>query len=165
MRAALTLLLCIYLIVLTKLILFKHLPLTEIINNFNFSYNDYRWRTSNFVPLKTIIYYMFFADINLDIRIKNLVGNIIGFVPLGILLPLLSNRFLNLKSVIIATFSLSFTYEFFQLLFGFGSFDIDDLILNTLGGILGYLPIKLIYLIIIRRRNIKTVKQRRNQKL
>jgi glycopeptide antibiotics resistance protein len=137
-KSSLTLLLCIYLIILTKLILFKHFHITEIfeiINNFNVSYNTYRWRSSNLIPLKTITYYMFLADINLDIRIKNLVGNIMGFVPLGILLPLLSNRFLNLKSVIIATFSLSFIYEFFQLLFGFGSFDIDDLILNTLGGV------------------------------
>ena len=30
----------------------------------------------------------------------------------------------------------------------FGSFDVDDLILNTLGGIIGYLPIKLLHILI-----------------
>ncbi|WP_286163803.1 VanZ family protein [Bacillus sp. AFS088145] len=43
-------------------------------------------------------------------------------------------RFKNFKVIVIATFSLSLTYELIQLLFDFGSFDIDDLILNTLGG-------------------------------
>ncbi|MBW7644751.1 MULTISPECIES: VanZ family protein [Geobacillus] len=147
-KVSLTILLCIYLSILTKIILFKYLPLSEIINHFDFSYNEYLWRSSNFIPFKTIIYYLFLADINLNIRIENLVGNIIGFVPLGFTLPLLSKRFQNLKAVIITTSSLSFTYEILQLLFGIGSFDIDDLILNTLGGVMGYLPIKLIYLTI-----------------
>lgn len=147
-KGSLTILLCIYLSVLTKLILFKYLSLSEAINHFSFSYNEYLWRSSNFIPLKTIIYYLFLADINLNIRIENIVGNIISFVPLGFMLPLLSKKFLNLKAVMITTFSLSFAYEILQLLFGFGSFDIDDLILNTFGGVLGYLTIKFIYLII-----------------
>lgn len=154
MKICLTLLLCLYLLILTKLILFKHLPLTVIISHFNFTYNDYYWRSHNFIPLKTIIYYLFLADVNFNIRIENLVGNIIGFVPFGFIISLLSKRFLNLKAVIIATFSLSLTYEIFQLLFNFGSFDVDDLILNTLGGILGYLPIKIIQ-IILKKKHLK----------
>lgn len=59
--------LTIYLSVLTKLILFKYLSLSEAINHFSFSYNEYLWRSSNFIPLKTIIYYLFLADINLNI--------------------------------------------------------------------------------------------------
>jgi glycopeptide antibiotics resistance protein len=157
-KVSLTILLCIYLSILTKLILFKYLPLSEIINHFSFSYNEYLWRSSNFIPFKTIIYYLFLADINLNIRIENLVGNIIGFVPLGFTLPLLSKRFQNLKAVIITTSSLSFTYEILQLLFGIGSFDIDDLILNTLGGVMGYLPIKLIYLTINSKRKYQNNK-------
>jgi glycopeptide antibiotics resistance protein len=100
-KVSLTILLCIYLSILTKLILFKYLPLSEIINHFSFSYNEYLWRSSNFIPFKTIIYYLFLADINLNIRIENLVGNIIGFVPLGFTLPLLSKRFQNLKAVLL----------------------------------------------------------------
>ncbi|MGE7183965.1 VanZ family protein [Peribacillus sp. NPDC006672] len=147
-KVVLTIVLCFYLAILTKLILFKCLPLSEIINHFEFSFNEYHWRSSNVVPFKTIIFYLFLADLNVTIRIENLVGNIIGFVPFGFILPLLSKKFLDFKAIIIATFSLSFTYEILQLLFEFGSFDIDDLILNTLGGLVGYLTIKLIYLII-----------------
>ncbi|WP_223596113.1 VanZ family protein [Neobacillus bataviensis] len=144
-KFALTIVLLLYLAILTKLILFKYIPLTEIIHHFNFTYNEYHWRSNNFVPFKTIYFYLYLADINFSIIIENLVGNVIGFAPLGFILPLLSKRFLKLKPVILAAFSLSLTYEVLQLLFEFGSFDVDDLILNTLGGFLGFLPIKIIY--------------------
>ena len=152
-KAIFTIVLCIYLAILTKLILFKYLPLSEIINHLDFSFNEYHWRSSNIVPFKTIIFYLFLADINLNIRIENLVGNILGFVPFGFILPILSKKFLSIKAIIIATFSLSFTYEILQLLFEFGSFDVDDLILNTLGGVIGYLPIKLINYLIVNFQN------------
>ncbi|KYD21862.1 hypothetical protein B4110_0189 [Parageobacillus toebii] len=43
-----------------------------------------------------------------------------------------------------------------QLLFGLGSFDVDDLILNTLGGILGYVPAKWIHrMIYYRERRLR----------
>ncbi|MGI8386841.1 VanZ family protein [Robertmurraya sp. P23] len=54
--------------------------------------------------------------------------------------------------IIIATFCLSLTYEIVQLVFELGSFDVDDLILNTLGGVIGYFPIKLIYLIVCSKK-------------
>jgi len=125
-------------VVLTKLILFKYISLADVTSGFNFPFNEYQWRSSNFIPLKTIIYYLFLADINLNIRLENLGGNVIVFVPLGFILPLWAKRFLSLKAVIAAACSLSLTYEMIQLLFGLGSFDVDDLILNTLGGILGF---------------------------
>ncbi|MGG1678973.1 VanZ family protein [Neobacillus sp. NRS-1170] len=144
-KFALTIVLFLYLAILTKLILFKYIPLSEIIHHFNFTYNEYHWRSNNFVPFKTIYFYLYLADINFSIIIENLVGNVIGFAPLGFILPLLSKKFLKLKPVILAAFSLSLTYEVLQLLFEFGSFDVDDLILNTLGGFLGFLPIKIIH--------------------
>ncbi|USK74517.1 VanZ family protein [Peribacillus frigoritolerans] len=101
----------------------------------------------NFIPFKTISHYLFLADVTPSIRMENIAGNIIGFVPFGLMLPLLSKRFSQLKSILIATFCLSFTYEILQLLFELASFDTDDLILNTLGGVIGYLPIKLFYIV------------------
>lgn len=145
-KFALTLVLFFYLAILTKLILFKYIPLSEIIHHFNFTYNEYHWRSNNFVPFKTIYFYLYLADINFNIRIMNLVGNVIGFAPLGFILPFLSKKFLRMKPVILAAFGLSCTYEILQLLFEFGSFDVDDLILNTLGGFLGFVPIKLMTL-------------------
>jgi glycopeptide antibiotics resistance protein len=151
-KLLLVILLCLYLAVLTKLILFKYIPLTEIIHHFNFTYDEYHWRSNNFVPFKTIFFYLYIADVNLNIRIENLAGNVVGFIPFGFILPLLMKKFQRLSAVILASFCLSLTFEMLQLLFEFGSFDVDDLILNTLGGMLGYIPAKLLLHIINLRK-------------
>ncbi len=147
-KIILSLLFCFYLFVLTYKILFKYLPPTVLISNLHFTevfdYTGINWQDHNFIPFKTIIYYLFLADINLDIRITNLAGNIIGFVPFGFMLPILMKRFKNFRFNIIATFTLSLTYEIIQLLFRYGTFDIDDLILNSLGGVLGYISFRII---------------------
>jgi glycopeptide antibiotics resistance protein len=146
-RIILSTLFCLYLLILSKLILFKF-PITN-----EFGYNQYLWNSSNFIPFKTIVYYLFLStDINFNIRVENLVGNIIGFVPFGFILPMLSKKLHNLKAVLILTFSLSLSYEALQISLGLGSFDVDDLILNTLGGVIGYLLIKFIYLIFISQK-------------
>jgi glycopeptide antibiotics resistance protein len=54
--------------------------------------------------------------------------------------------------VTIASFCLSLTFELLQLFFRLGSFDVDDLLLNTAGGMIGYLPFKLLGLYMGRRR-------------
>ncbi|MBD8069577.1 VanZ family protein [Bacillus sp. PS06] len=143
-KVFLSIALSLYLIILTKLVLIKYIPLSAVINHltFSFDFDDYYWNSHNFIPFKTITYYLFLAnDINFNIRVENLTGNVIGFVPFGFLLPLLFRNFRSLKNVTFATFCLSLLFEVLQLIFRFGSFDIDDLILNTLGGMLGYIPI------------------------
>ncbi|MFL8938030.1 VanZ family protein [Rossellomorea oryzaecorticis] len=130
--------LAIYLLILSKLILFKHLPLSEITRHFTFNSDHAYLGNHNFIPLKTIIFYFYLADVNLNIRVENLVGNMIGFAPFGFMLPLLTKRFSTIKNIIAATLCLSLLFELIQFVFKFGSFDVDDLILNTLGGLLGY---------------------------
>lgn len=66
----------------------------------------------------------------------NLPGNILMFVPLGFFPALLWDRPRWWKSVLVA-FGTSFFIEFVQLFVARGT-DIDDLILNTLGGFSGY---------------------------
>lgn len=68
----------------------------------------------------------------------NILGNIIMFMPIGFLAPILFNKLDNLKSIAILGFCISLFIEFTQL-FLTRATDIDDLILNTLGTILGYL--------------------------
>jgi glycopeptide antibiotics resistance protein len=136
----------IYIIILTQQILFKYIPISDIIHHFRFTDHQYHWRSNNFVPFKTINFYLFLADVNLRIRIENLVGNVIGFIPFGFICPLLSKKFRTLRVIVLSTFTLSLSYEVIQVLFEFGSFDVDDLILNTLGGVLGYILFKIIYI-------------------
>ncbi len=68
----------------------------------------------------------------------NLLGNVAAFVPFGLFLPMVANLRFNVLSMAVLTFDLSLTIELMQLLTKVGSFDVDDLLLNTLGGIIGY---------------------------
>jgi glycopeptide antibiotics resistance protein len=160
-----------YLLVLSKLILFKYLTIPEIINHFTFRYDGHYWSNHNFIPFKTIIFYLFLADINFNIRVDNLAGNIIGFSPFGFILPILSKSFRMFKKVTLATFCLSLTFELTQFIFKFGSFDVDDLILNTIGGMLGYITIHVVWKQVDgslasrreRERSYRTIAHRKNR--
>jgi len=66
------------------------------------------------------------------------VGNIIWFVPFGFLLPCINRRFSSFPQAVIFGFLLALLIEFLQFAFGTGISEADDLILNTLGTVLGY---------------------------
>ncbi|MGL5694961.1 MAG: VanZ family protein [Peptostreptococcaceae bacterium] len=70
--------------------------------------------------------------------IINIIGNIIMFLPVGFLVPLISSDLGSLKKTILIGFKISLLIEFTQL-FLIRATDVDDLILNTTGTILGYL--------------------------
>ncbi|MDR0905895.1 MAG: VanZ family protein [Oscillospiraceae bacterium] len=72
---------------------------------------------------------------NTAYAVRNILGNIVLFVPLGVLLPLLWRRFTPVKTVIVGA-ALSLAIEVTQFFTGRGT-DIDDLILNTLGTLCG----------------------------
>ncbi|MGN0203822.1 MAG: VanZ family protein [Coprococcus sp.] len=93
----------------------------------------------NLIPFKEIGRFYFYRDI-VGIRafVTNLFGNVIAFMPFGFLMPVLRKRERRVGNVAFMTFLLSLFIEIVQLLTRVGSFDVDDLILNTMGGILGY---------------------------
>lgn len=68
----------------------------------------------------------------------NVVGNVVVFIPFGILLPYNIKKFNGFVSVMLVTFLFSLLIESVQLITRTGSFDVDDILLNTIGGILGY---------------------------
>lgn len=68
----------------------------------------------------------------------NIAGNIAAFMPFGFLLPLVSERKKNTGKVLAWSFLLSLCAETIQLISRTGAFDVDDLILNTVGGVFGY---------------------------
>ena len=67
----------------------------------------------------------------------NLFGNVIIFMPFGFFMPMAS-RYRSCFSAVFYSFGLSLCVETFQLLTKFGSFDVDDLLLNTVRGLVGY---------------------------
>lgn len=68
----------------------------------------------------------------------NIFGNIMGFIPFGYILPIISKRRRKFSIIGLLSFQLSLSIEVLQLVLKVGSFDVDDLILNTLGGLIGY---------------------------
>lgn len=72
----------------------------------------------------------------------NLAGNILGFVPAGFFIPVLLKGRRGFLFTACSILQMSLHVEILQLIFRVGSFDVDDLILNTLGGMLGYLLLK-----------------------
>ena len=69
--------------------------------------------------------------------IYHIVGNMIWFVPLGVLLPALFPR-ANVRTALLAGAALSLGIEVVQYLLGTGVSDIDDALLNALGALTGY---------------------------
>lgn len=89
------------------------------------------WSTNNFIPFKEIFRY----HIGSRLFIKNVIGNIILFLPYGFF----ASFYLKPKKtlfVTILTFIASLTIEIVQLSIG-RVFDVDDILLNTFGGMLG----------------------------
>jgi len=75
-----------------------------------------------------------------DFSSENIVGmslNILMFIPFGAFLPIYFGRFWKMSTTVFAGAFMSFTIEVLQL-FTFRLTDIDDLIMNTLGTLLGY---------------------------
>ena len=68
----------------------------------------------------------------------NLIGNTAMFLPLGIVWPAVFQKLNTHWKVIAAGFGVSLTIEVLQLPFFDRATDIDDLILNTLGYLMGY---------------------------
>lgn len=96
-------------------------------------------KRANFVPFATLRYFYLIRKRYSYIVAKNILGNIIGFIPLGVLLPVLFVRLRHVGKTILVVFLISLGFETIQLVFNLGVFDVDDLLLNTAGGEIGYL--------------------------
>ncbi|MCP9752977.1 VanZ family protein [Ferruginibacter sp. HRS2-29] len=97
-----------------------------------------RFDKANLKPFATIRLFYSSRSLGTEYKMGNLVGNVVGFIPLGLLLPLLFNWKRGWQAVF-GVFLISLSFELAQLLFALGVFDVDDLILNTLGGLIGYI--------------------------
>ena len=92
---------------------------------------DFESYSNNFIPFKEIMRYEYTSKL----FYKNVLGNVLLFVPFGYFV----NKMLKNKQLIIGVFITlvtSLSIELIQMNIG-RSFDIDDIILNLVGGILG----------------------------
>lgn len=102
----------------------------------NFSERTYHYNLKLFKEIKR--FWVHRASLGAWSVGLNLIGNVVAFLPMGAFLPLLSVRCQRLLPDILLCFEFSLLVEFVQLIGKVGSFDVDDILLNTLGGILGY---------------------------
>ncbi len=99
----------------------------------------------NLIPFHEIMRFITYRHVlGWQAVVLNIWGNIIAFMPFGSFLPIYSKRCRNLWVTVLYSFELSLLVELLQLVFKVGSFDVDDLLLNTIGGLLGYLVYKCI---------------------
>ena len=84
----------------------------------------------------------------------NILGNIILFVPMGIFLRILFNKSSGNQKTLIVSSLISLAIEILQLLVG-RCFDVDDIILNIFGSLLGYMLIGVAVVLLnsIRQKN------------
>lgn len=95
--------------------------------------------------------------VGLSAAMSNLLGNILIFVPFGFFFPMASKKRSFFRTVK-WSFGISLAIEFFQLISKVGCFDVDDLLLNTLGGIVGYICYVLC-VFMSRRKYVKKTKR------
>lgn len=134
----------VYFLIAIRFLIFKYPAafLKSIADNWNRGVILSGLSTANFVPLKTIKMYIRYAD-RLN-SFENIVGNIVIFMPFGFLVPFTWKKNHGVGMIFALGFIFSMGVELTQLISGFGAFDVDDLILNTLGAILGYFVYKII---------------------
>ena len=87
--------------------------------------------------------------------------NIIMFMPLGFLLPLIWENFRNAKKVVLMGFLMSLTIEICQL-FNIRTTDIDDLMMITLGALVGYCCWK-VFSLVFRNAGTKCVEIKKSE--
>ena len=117
---------------------------------------DYHY---NFVLFKEIKrFWEYRNQVGLFAMFTNLFGNVLIFMPFGFFLPMAS-RYRSFFATLLWSFLLSLGVESFQLVSKVGCFDVDDLLLNTIGGIAGHIVFMIC--VLIRRRHVYKRKKRR----
>ncbi|MCM3626845.1 VanZ family protein [Paenibacillus glycanilyticus] len=134
-----------YLYILLKVILFKFssVSMAYLWQQLHWSleypqYMEYGLQRANFTPFESISQNLHrLSDRNDQV---NFFGNIAIFLPCGILVGLWTKRSTtnSLLGAATISFGISLALECAQFVFAMGSFDVDDLMLNGLGGLLGW---------------------------
>lgn len=120
-----------YLLLLSYFLFFA-----EIMGRTNLT-GSYHYNLIPFLEIRRFIVYR--KKLGMMAVMVNLLGNVAAFLPFGFFLPTLSRKNRSFLYVTLLSFEFSLLIECIQLLSKVGSFDVDDMILNTLGGSLGFL--------------------------
>lgn len=131
----------VYLLILIKLIVYKY-PLEELVKitqNWKKDVILEGLATANFIPGKSIrMYIRYFYKFPFWNGFSNLIGNILVFIPYGILLPVAYMECAKWWKTLLWAVGFVITIEMYQLFSAFGALDVDDILLNVAGAMIGY---------------------------
>ncbi|KGK90155.1 VanZ family protein [Clostridium sp. HMP27] len=114
-------------------------------------------RSINLIPFYSIMEYVSGSSANIRaFAFGNVVGNIVIFIPLGAYLLLFKNDKRVITNLLFI-FIVSLFVEIIQGILGIGASDIDDIILNCLGGLIGILGYKLLLIILRNEKKVHNV--------
>ncbi len=117
--------------------------------------------SSNLVLFREIRrFWVYRSQIGFGYVFLNLAGNILVFIPFGLLLPLLSTKLRGFFRVVLLGLAFSVVVECIQLVTKTGCFDVDDMLLNTIGAAVGFI----IYAIVQHRRKKKGRRRKTQRK-
>lgn len=166
-RLILSVLYIIYFVLLFSLVTCKIIVVYFYsINDIYFGINDLKWIINdikqnrecgywnyNFKPFES---YSYWFSIGLYGQIaKNLLGNIVAFMPMGFFEMALSKH-RNFWKVVLKCFIIVLSLELFQFITCLGYLDIDDITMNTFGCLLGCLGFYLLAYICRKAKNFFT---------
>ncbi len=112
------------------------------------TFQDVSWSSSNYIPFKEIFRY----DVGERLFFKNVVGNFVMFLPYGFFV----SYYLRLKKaryILLMAFIASLSIEYIQLIIG-RVFDVDDIMLNVFGALVGYFIYQLVLFLVKKVPNI-----------
>lgn len=148
----------VYILMVIIMVLF---PVEIIFDRSEILYNN----RVNFIPVvKAFDLFNGGQGISWDVAFKNIFGNLMLLFPLGVVLPALFKKFNRLSVIAFIGFIVSLSIETLQYLESFISesyriSDIDDVILNTIGVVLGYM----FFMGLIKKRNFFVTASKSNQ--
>lgn len=124
-----------YVAILIKLVVFKAIP-TIRVGHLRLRFAGPHTGPANLVPFKTIAPQIIGRGNHL-VNMVNLFGNTLPFMPVGFLARFVFRSFSWQKALILGV-GTGLCFELLELIFHVGIFDVDDVIMNAAGVMLGY---------------------------
>lgn len=97
-----------------------------------------RIKQGNYIPLNTIGKYISGKEDNEE-TLNKLLLNFVLYIPLGFLIATLIKSNRNFSDLTMSVITFGVIFGLVKIIGGFGVFNIDELILNAIGGIIGYI--------------------------
>lgn len=135
MKSPSRVLIAFYLLLLIKFVVFKDMDMI-LIGHMRFYFGGTQTGDANWIPFKTLLTY-FMGNKGLLIAGLNLAGNLLLLAPIGFLMPAGFPE-IRRNAIFMLALCTSLSIEIIQHIFQIGIFDVDDVLLNGLGFILGY---------------------------